>query len=440
MSSPYAAPEALSLDTSRRNDQISTKVDMWALGCLIVELVLGYVQFPTTNRTELFCRDIDLQTQLWKELKTYMTPDGVLAVQYLLRVNPADRPAAADLLSQAWMRQNLPTSTRTAICLSENGSKSAGLSRHPSTISNDLFSAEFYNTTADAIHRDQGGAVGDNLQVKAVTSVHAQRSSSSHATSEWRSAHYSQSFTKDDYDFFHKHAPDIRNASVDRNPKFWKSVARMRPTRRSSEEWQQYYEKIVMPVWEKEYYKGNPRSTPLRPSNLVGAIDDRILYYQNAGDGTDEEHVGPSITCLPGKSWTPFLSRVRALAKEYQDDIIESPWSHCGTCKVQMLTKPWTRLGSNHTRLCTSCSQLQLLYAGDVKELAILTEQCTEERVERLARIMMGIRQPTNVDGPIWGFGGHESPDYRQRCLNSQWQVQMRDLHMIAPGKWCFPR
>ena len=81
----YAAPEVLRLDTSKKDDYVDNKVDMWALGCVIAELVTGKVLFGEISSTETFCRSLRERESVLGELGSKLSTEGMAFVRELLQ-------------------------------------------------------------------------------------------------------------------------------------------------------------------------------------------------------------------------------------------------------------------------------------------------------------------------------------------------------------------
>lgn len=145
---------------------------------------------------------------------------------------------------------------------------------------------------------------------RSATPVQGQRSRSSLATSEVRSLSDFQDFTQDDYDYFYKLAPSIQNTSVDKYARFWRTIKSMRPTIRSADDWQEYYERVVMPVWKKEaahLFKGSSQSTssadpsPQITQTSAPIVNTSGLAISGGPSGKtskDAEMPSPTPTCM----------------------------------------------------------------------------------------------------------------------------------------------
>lgn len=108
----YKAPELL-----RGSWTYSSAVDMWAVGCIMAELVLDQVLFPGPSEADqLACihRIINppfnrlrskMETVASFQGTTALTPSGVDLLQRLLAYQPEKRITARDALNHPWFRE-----------------------------------------------------------------------------------------------------------------------------------------------------------------------------------------------------------------------------------------------------------------------------------------------------------------------------------------------
>jgi serine/threonine protein kinase len=99
----YIAPELL----NKRMSKLSTKIDMWACGCVFAELLHQQTLFKASNETELlglFALNFDINNMilLGEDLKNlqffpldYYDPDELSLLQELLKWNPSKRISAS---------------------------------------------------------------------------------------------------------------------------------------------------------------------------------------------------------------------------------------------------------------------------------------------------------------------------------------------------------
>ena len=99
----YAAPERLRLDTSRDDDHVDCKVDLWALGCVIAELVTGRVLFENGTSIDTFCRSLHTRKATLSILDNELSTEGTAFIRELLQPNPESRPSARTALEMSWL-------------------------------------------------------------------------------------------------------------------------------------------------------------------------------------------------------------------------------------------------------------------------------------------------------------------------------------------------
>ena len=100
----YSAPEVLGLDSNSETSNYTNSVDIWSLGCVIYELLVG---------TKLFISEFQLSGYFYGKwlfpedrLRGLSPPTGDIGISFLkdmLAIQPQDRPTAADALSHAWL-------------------------------------------------------------------------------------------------------------------------------------------------------------------------------------------------------------------------------------------------------------------------------------------------------------------------------------------------
>ena len=100
----YSAPEVLGLDPNSETSEYTNSVDIWSLGCVIYELVVG---------TKLFVSEFQLSGYFYGKwpfpedrLRGLSPPTddiGISLLKAMLKIQPEDRPTAADALSNGWL-------------------------------------------------------------------------------------------------------------------------------------------------------------------------------------------------------------------------------------------------------------------------------------------------------------------------------------------------
>jgi serine/threonine protein kinase len=87
----YRAPELL-----KKTSKFTTKVDLWALGCILHEYMTGEKTFPSDYAVTIYTDDDPLRHLVWSP---QIWHDFVCnTVKHLLRCEPAHRPTAADMV------------------------------------------------------------------------------------------------------------------------------------------------------------------------------------------------------------------------------------------------------------------------------------------------------------------------------------------------------
>jgi len=100
----YSAPEVRGLDPNSETSEYTNSVDIWSLGCVIYELLVG---------TKLFVSEFQLSGYFYGKwpfpedrLRGLSPPTGDIGISFLkamLAIQPQDRPTAADALNHAWL-------------------------------------------------------------------------------------------------------------------------------------------------------------------------------------------------------------------------------------------------------------------------------------------------------------------------------------------------
>jgi len=100
----YGAPEVLGLDSNCESSDYTNSVDIWSLGCVIYELLVGTKLFVSLHQVS--CYLIQNQLFLEERLKRLPTPAGDVGTSLLksmLSIQPGDRPTAGDALKDVWL-------------------------------------------------------------------------------------------------------------------------------------------------------------------------------------------------------------------------------------------------------------------------------------------------------------------------------------------------
>ncbi|PUU79030.1 kinase-like domain-containing protein, partial [Tuber borchii] len=98
------SPEVRGLDPNSETSEYTNSVDIWSLGCVIYELLVG---------TKLFVSELQLSGYFYGKwpfpegrLRGLSPPTddiGISLLKAMLAIQPQDRPTAADALSHAWL-------------------------------------------------------------------------------------------------------------------------------------------------------------------------------------------------------------------------------------------------------------------------------------------------------------------------------------------------
>src|ERR1700759_5714680 len=100
----YSAPEVLGLDPNSETSDYTNSVDIWSLGCVVYELLVG---------TKLFVSEFQLSGYFYgkwpfpegklKGLSPPMDDFGISLLKSMLLIQPEDRPTAARALCHGWL-------------------------------------------------------------------------------------------------------------------------------------------------------------------------------------------------------------------------------------------------------------------------------------------------------------------------------------------------
>ncbi|PUU79038.1 kinase-like domain-containing protein [Tuber borchii] len=100
----YSAPEVLGLDSNSETSDYTNSVDIWSLGCVIYELLVGTKLFPSEGQ---LCRyyfgKLPFPEDKLKGLSPPTDDIGISLLKSMLLIQPEDRPTAAAALNHAWL-------------------------------------------------------------------------------------------------------------------------------------------------------------------------------------------------------------------------------------------------------------------------------------------------------------------------------------------------
>lgn len=108
---PFMAPEQLDLD----DRQYDTKVDIYALGMSVIEMITTEYPYDEVNNIALVIRNI-MENRLPNAFLRIIESDVKIFITMLLTRNPTERPSATDLLNDEWL--NSKTEDETKFCSS----------------------------------------------------------------------------------------------------------------------------------------------------------------------------------------------------------------------------------------------------------------------------------------------------------------------------------
>ncbi|PWW73099.1 kinase-like protein [Tuber magnatum] len=100
----YGAPEVLGLDPYSETSVYTNSVDIWSLGCVVYELLVGEKLFVSEGQVYLclFASWPFLEDKL-NELSPPTSDAGISLIKSMLAIQPRDRPTAAGALGHEWL-------------------------------------------------------------------------------------------------------------------------------------------------------------------------------------------------------------------------------------------------------------------------------------------------------------------------------------------------
>ena len=91
----YSAPEVLGLDSNSETSNYTNSVDIWSLGCVIYELLVGTKLFVSEAQVySYFYRKRPFSKDKLKVLSTLTDDLGISLLKSMLLIQPEDRPTA----------------------------------------------------------------------------------------------------------------------------------------------------------------------------------------------------------------------------------------------------------------------------------------------------------------------------------------------------------
>ena len=100
----YSAPEVLGLDSNSETSNYTNSVDIWSLGCVIYELLVGTKLFPSEGQvSRYYFGKLPFPVDKLKGLSPPTDDIGISLLKSMLLIQPEDRPTAAAALSHEWL-------------------------------------------------------------------------------------------------------------------------------------------------------------------------------------------------------------------------------------------------------------------------------------------------------------------------------------------------
>ena len=100
----YSAPEVLGLDSNSETSDYTNSVDIWSLGCVIYELLVGKRLFPSQGQVFLYYFEkLPFPEDKLKGLSPPTDDIGISLLKSMLLIQPEDRLTAAGALDHEWL-------------------------------------------------------------------------------------------------------------------------------------------------------------------------------------------------------------------------------------------------------------------------------------------------------------------------------------------------
>ena len=100
----YSAPEVLGLDSNSETSDYTNSVDIWSLGCVIYELLVGTKLFALEGQvSRYYFGKLPFPEDKLKGLSPPADDIGISLLKSMLVIQPDDRPTAAAALSHEWL-------------------------------------------------------------------------------------------------------------------------------------------------------------------------------------------------------------------------------------------------------------------------------------------------------------------------------------------------
>ena len=102
----YSAPEVLGLDSNSETSNYTNSVDIWSLGCVVYELLVGAKLFVSEGQvSRYFFGKCPFPEHKLKGLSPPMDDIGISLLKSMLLIQSEDRPTATGALSHGWLAE-----------------------------------------------------------------------------------------------------------------------------------------------------------------------------------------------------------------------------------------------------------------------------------------------------------------------------------------------
>jgi len=100
----YGAPEVLGSDPNSETSVYTNSVDIWSLGCVIYELLVGTHLFASGDQvSRYYYRKLPFPKDELKGLSPPIDDAGISLLKSMLAIQPEDRPTAENALGNSWL-------------------------------------------------------------------------------------------------------------------------------------------------------------------------------------------------------------------------------------------------------------------------------------------------------------------------------------------------
>ena len=100
----HSAPEVLGLDSNSETSEYTNSVDIWSLGCVIYELLVGTKLFISEGQvSRYYFGKWPFPEDTLKGLSPPTDDLGISLLNSMHIIQPEDRPTAADTLGHRWL-------------------------------------------------------------------------------------------------------------------------------------------------------------------------------------------------------------------------------------------------------------------------------------------------------------------------------------------------